>query len=297
MAKNGNTAERPEIAPAVERMLGRPTEGWTSLDGGRSNAIWRVSAGGERLVCKLYRSARASTLFPNLATAEILALDALAGTALAPRLVGRFDSDGATGVVYHYVEGARVPVSEAFCRGVGAALRRLHARPVPEGLRSVSLAGVTAQVAEIVEDLPASVKSEVARRRPVGVPPASARLAFLHGDPVPANVVIGPDGPVLIDWQCPAAGDPIEDAFVFLSPAMQALYGDGPLPEAARVAFWRGYDDADVWNRYAAAVPWLHWRMYGYCLAMAARGESDYRAAAELERAALEQLDQSDDAT
>ena len=37
----------------------------------------------------------------------------------------------------------------------------------------------------------------------------------------------------LIDWQCPALGDPAEDIACFLSPAMQVIYGAGPL-DAAR---------------------------------------------------------------
>ena len=33
----------------------------------------------------------------------------------------------------------------------------------------------------------------------------------------------------LIDWQCPAIGDPIVDIMMFLSPGMHEIYGSGKL--------------------------------------------------------------------
>ena len=122
---------------------------------------------------------------------------------------------------------------------------------------------------------------------PIEVSPASA--VFLHGDPVPANMVCGPDGLCLIDWQCPALGDPHEDIFVLLSPAMQSLYGGRVLGKDDVAAFFAGYR-AQHHRRYRSLAPFFHWRMAAYCLWKAEQGAKDYRAAATLEIDALETL-------
>ena len=41
---------------------------------------------------------------------------------------------------------------------------------------------------------------------------ATTRLALVHGDVSPKNVLIGPDGPVLLDAECAWYGDPAFDA-------------------------------------------------------------------------------------
>jgi thiamine kinase len=39
---------------------------------------------------------------------------------------------------------------------------------------------------------------------------------LLHTDVVPGNLILGDKGLQLIDWQCPAIGDPIVDIMMFL---------------------------------------------------------------------------------
>jgi aminoglycoside phosphotransferase (APT) family kinase protein len=126
--------------------------------------------------------------------------------------------------------------------------------------------------------------------RPVSaeVPP-SAKRALLHGDPVPGNILVTPDGLRLIDWQCPAVGDPVEDLALFLSPAMQLIYRGAPLTRAEGDAFTAAYADPQVQDRLNAMQPWHHWAMAAYCAWKAARGAQRYAQAMELELAALEQ--------
>ena len=52
---------------------------------------------------------------------------------------------------------------------------------------------------------------------------------LLHTDVVPGNLILGDEGLRIIDWQCPAIGDPIVDIMMFLSPAMHEIYGSGKL--------------------------------------------------------------------
>ncbi|MDZ7906962.1 MAG: aminoglycoside phosphotransferase family protein, partial [Gemmobacter sp.] len=53
------------------------------LRGGRCNRLWRIGS----VVAKLYASGSARPLFPNDPLAEAAALQALAGTGLAPGLL------------------------------------------------------------------------------------------------------------------------------------------------------------------------------------------------------------------
>ena len=100
---------------------------------------------------------------------------------------------------------------------------------------------------------------------------------------MPGNIIATPNGPVLIDWQCPARGDPAEDLATFLSPAMHWLYR-GKLPdEAERAQFLDAYPDPVVVDRYLRLAPLFRWRMAAHCLWKAERGAADYATALKLE--------------
>jgi aminoglycoside phosphotransferase (APT) family kinase protein len=120
--------------------------------------------------------------------------------------------------------------------------------------------------------------------------PSSAFPALLHGDPVPGNVVWSArEGVTLIDWQCPAIGDPVHDIALALSPGMRRLYGCQPMIPDEQRRFWQAYADPSAQARYAALLPLLSARIAAHCLAQAARGRPGYAEAARAEIAALEQ--------
>lgn len=91
----------------------------------------------------------------------------------------------------------------------------------------------------------------------------------------------------LIDWQCPAIGDPTHDIAIFLSPAMQLLYRGAPLSENEVRQFLAGYPDQDIAQRYHELADWFHWRMACYCLLRASQGATDYSQAIELELSSI----------
>ncbi len=249
---------------------------WVPLRGGRVNRLWRV---GDWVV-KLYHPRGATPLFPNDAAAEAAALTALRGRGLAPRLVAAAPGDAPPCLVYDHLDG---PSAAATPDAAGALLARLHAEAPPSGLRRLSGgADILRQGDAMVAALPGALARRLRALRPAAPPPPDETV-FLHGDPVPANIVSTPDGPRLIDWQCPAAGDPAEDLAIHLSPAMQAIYGQGPLTPAQEAAFLDAYGHPARCRALAAAAPARHWRMAAYCLWKAARGDSAYGAAAELE--------------
>jgi aminoglycoside phosphotransferase (APT) family kinase protein len=122
--------------------------------------------------------------------------------------------------------------------------------------------------------------------RPTASVPSAERLALIHTDAGAGNVIVTTDGARLIDWQCPARGDPAEDLFAFLSPAFQVLYGNEPLAPGDRDRFLHVYADDDVVARLVALEPSLTYRMAAYCAQRRRRlGDDDPPATARYARA------------
>jgi aminoglycoside phosphotransferase (APT) family kinase protein len=107
--------------------------------------------------------------------------------------------------------------------------------------------------------------------------------AFLHGDPVPGNVISTKAGAVLIDWQCPARGDPVLDLFLAASPGMRAIYGGSIELEALLSA----YGAPSVTERFRTLAPLLHWRMAVYGQWKMEHGDPAYAVVRDAEKRAL----------
>lgn len=261
---------------------------WTPMGGGRSNHIWRIDGPDRCLVCKLYVETGGNLMFPNDPKAEALALRALSQTGLAPELVGEHTGHWGVALFYEYCPGE---VGRAKPGEAAALLALLHRTQAPEELRALpgGTAMIDTQVQRMLGGLNQALANDLGSLRPPGRVAPTDRAVFLHGDPVPANIVSGPEAITLIDWQCPAAGDACEDLAVYLSPAMQTLYGSQPLQTHEAEAFLAEYDNDVVVTRYRALAPHFHWRMAVYCHWKAALGSEDYRAAAALELASLAQ--------
>lgn len=253
----------PEALRRFAADYGLPDAPWVPLEGGRSNRAWRLGP----LVVKLYDSNDGNPVFPNDPAAERLALEWLAPEGIAPRLQGHGRTDSGAVLVYAHVAGTE------WREGPGRVARRLdrlHAIAPPPGLRqrpggSAMLAAETRHILSLCP--PGALRDNLLAAAPAGpaVPPATQR-AFLHGDPVPGNLIDAARGLVLIDWQCPAEGDPVEDHAIFLSPAMQMLYRGCPLSDAETDAYFTALADPETAARYRRAAPWYHWRMAAYCL-------------------------------
>jgi len=261
---------------------------WQPMDGGRTNSIWRITGDQGDFVCKLFQPQTDNPLFPNDPMAEVKALLSLAGHEIAPTLSSRFQTKFGTCLIYTYEPGKPWSGDPA---PVARLLRRLHAMDPPKGLRvlpsgSEALWRVTSQIVQRCADVPAPL-----RNTPLAPEvPASAQRCFLHGDAVAGNILIGAGGARLIDWQCPAIGDPSEDLAVFLSPAMQHLYGGHALGTDATQDFLAAYGDPIATLRYPALKAYFHLRMAAYCLWKFQTGHADYLRAMALELDALERL-------
>lgn len=260
---------------------------WVPLAGGRTNPIWRIETAQGAVVCKLFRSNAATPLFPNDPTAEAIALNALEGTSLAPRLIATGATNAGDSLVYSYVPGApwRAGVTP-----VARLLSQLHKRPLPNGLARAETGAVAllAQGQMMLDDIGTQGRA-LQGLKPAPVQMPAIAPVFLHGDVVPGNLLQGDKGLTLIDWQCPCVGDPCDDLAVFLSPAMQSIYGETPLSSEDEQAFLSAYDAPEIVRRYRALAPIYNWRMATFCLWKAARGDPDYAQAAKHEIARLKQ--------
>jgi hypothetical protein len=245
--------------------------GWQSLAGGRTNRAWRIGD----CVIKVYDPDAASPLFPNDPRAEAQALAQIGPIGLAPRLL----ASGDDWVAYAHVEGTPGMADPA---EIARCLFRIHQQR-GEGYRRLpsGSAAIVAQTNAIL----AACKGHVPQPPDIPDMPEVAHPVLIHGDAVAGNIIATPDGPVLIDWQCPALADPAEDLAIFLSPAMQWLYR-GKLPdEAERARFLGAYPDPIAVDRYLRLAPLFQWRMAAHCLWKSERGASDYMSALRLELA------------
>ena len=263
------------VTPVATYLTGEAEPTWTPLLGGRTNRLWRVRQGARASVVKLYDPSSATLLFPNDPEAEFAALSHLAPRGLAPEPVAQFDSPEGPVVIYRYIPGR---AQDAALQDLARPLSRVHrADPMP---RCRSLPSGSAAVIAQTDAILAQCRGRPSplhnlRRAVLALPEiASTRSRLIHGDPVATNVVATPTGPVLIDWQCPAMGDPCEDLAIVLSPSMQESYRGEMLSEAEAAEFLTSYPDAALIKRYQQLAPHYHLRMAAYALWCAETGRS-----------------------
>ena len=109
---------------------------------------------------------------------------------------------------------------------------------------------------------------------------------LVHRDAGPGNLIDNGTDLMLIDWQCPGAGDPVEDLAAFLSPAFQILYGRAPLTADEEEAFLDAYPTPLVVRRLRRMRSSYDWRMAAYCGWRAERlADTDPTASATYTRA------------
>ncbi len=256
------------------------------LAGGQTNRVWRLRGEVYDLVLKLYVSGASTPLFANDPAREVACLAALSGSGLAPAPVAADPRAGPPWLLYRHLPGRR------WAQGVEAVahlLARVHAAAPPPGLPWApdGSAALARQALEILSLCRTARAAELRALAPRGQVAPSGQARLLHGDPVAGNIVVHAGRAALIDWQCPALGDPAEDLAIFTSPAMQLAYRGTPLSAEEKQAFLGAYPDRAALDRYRALGPWYHWRMAAYCLYQAERGRAVYAEGLELERAAL----------
>jgi thiamine kinase len=273
---------RPTVEAALPHVAGAE---WEPLAGGRTNPVFKINADAP-LVCKLSCLSGETPLFGNRALDEAAILKHLEGSGLAPSLTDVLAVPEGEILIYSFVEG------DILTQTIPAAvriLRQVHQAEIPDNLPRVdgSSAAIIQKTKAILETLPVQKAMAISFAEPKVELPDTLVPRLIHGDPVPANFIQSKGKLTLIDWQCPAIGDPCEDLAIALSPAMNAVYGDGPLTPQQMKECLNAYGDRTVSDRYRKLAPLFHWRMAAYCAWKVEQGDKDYAAGVKLELAAL----------
>ena len=278
-----------------DRDLVPPAARWISQAGGRTNRVWQVGRGDQSVICKLFGSPGDNPLFPNHPREEFAVLTALHPQRLAPRPLALVACASGTALVYRHLKGRPWRRDPEI---VARLLARLHTRRIELPLRRLDSGSVALerQISDISAGLETPLPRPAARSERASVPPVRDAV-LIHTDVVANNIIVAPDSARLIDWQCPAMGDPCEDIASFLSPAMQYLYRGEPLTGAEVARFLATYPTREIVHRYHRLRPLFHLRIAAYCAWQAERGEAGYRDAMELELSAGHQThDQNEQA-
>ena len=200
-----------------------------ALTGGVSSEIWRVDL-GERVVCVKRALAKLRVEADWQAPVERsryelawyeLANDIMAG--VAPRVFP--GDDDARVIVMEYLDAGSHKLWKDELRAgranpsdaaqIGRRIARVHAGtagvdtvsqrfPPNDIFRAIRLEPYLGAVAEIHVDLRDTLLALSHRT-------ANTRLAMVHGDVSPKNILIGPHGPVFLDAECACIGDPAFD--------------------------------------------------------------------------------------
>jgi hypothetical protein len=240
----------------------------TLLAGGYRNAVWKVRSSHGSFIEKVYAldADGPNPVFPNIPDHEVATLRHLAGSGLAPTFESFDERRGDRPAVlrYRFVPGV------AWQRGVADVaqlLSRVHAS-TPPPLRHTLGSGAEAVTAAdaMVDDVPADLAVRLRRHRPEGLPgDGPPRRCLVHTDCGPGNLLRTRAGLILIDWQCPGIGDPVEDLSCFASPAIQHLYRCPPLSARLVERFLTAYDDPAAGLRYRRHGAGWHYRLAAYC--------------------------------
>ncbi|MEX0349345.1 MAG: phosphotransferase [Paracoccaceae bacterium] len=266
-----------------------PAGSFRPLLGGRTNRVWKLVGSGPERVLKLYQSAIPNPLFGNDPALETLCLNALVTTGLCPKFRASGEIPNAVWVLYEHAAGTPWRTDTA---PVARLLAKLHALnptlALPTG--SNGSAALEASGAYILSLCHTAERERLLDLRPTGCVLPTPVTRLIHGDPVAGNILVNGTSLVLIDWQCPAIGDPAEDLALFLSPAMMQVYRGAPLRPNEIRAFLTAYPDTEIVARYETLKPWFAWRMAAYCLWRAENGSEEYAQGLPFERALLESV-------
>ena len=254
---------------------------WHTQTGGRTNKVWRLK-GEKDLICKLYLETKTNPLFNNCPDAEYACLVCLDGSDIAPKPYKYLKTPFGEVLLYNYIKGHTWSHD---VETVSELLNRIRKHKYPKGLRFLS--NLTSDIKqtglEIINRLNDYHKNELMNICP-DVSISDIEPVLLHTDVVPGNLIIGKEGLRLIDWQCPAIGDPIVDIMMFLSPGMHEIYGSRKLSMIDYEIFLMSLN-SDLRNRYNKISPLYHWRLAAYCFWKAEQGFIEY------ENAALAEID------
>jgi thiamine kinase-like enzyme len=254
---------------------------WHAQTGGRTNKVWRL-IGEKDLICKLYLDSNTNPLFNNTPEEEYKCLLWLESSNIAPKPYKYLKTPFGEVLLYNYIKGHTWSHD---VETVSELLTRIRKHKYLKGLRILSNlpSDIKQTGLEIISKLNCYHKNKLINICP-DVSVSDIEPVLLHTDVVPGNLILGDEGLRLIDWQCPAIGDPIVDIVMFLSPGMHEIYGSGKLSMKDHEIFLMNLTPK-LRSRYNIIGPLYHWRLAAYCFWKAEQGFVEY------EKAALAEID------
>ena len=265
---------------------------WTQLTGGRSNRVWHLRTNNDLDLCvKLYpKNPWQNPLFPNDPRYEHSCLKALAPHGISPKPIGFIETSVGPCLIYEHISGTILDDQVTL---IAQCLAQLHQLPTLDGLREASVGSeqIGADGQHILGRCQTSTKKLLQNLMPETFVASVPLRRMIHADPVPTNIIVSEGKARLIDWQCTAIGDPVEDLCHFISPAMQRLYRQSILTNEGVASFIKSYAKYSATfdeTRFLNLRVWYSWRIAAYCLWQIEHGNSAYNKALELEISALE---------
>ena len=238
------------------------------LTGGVSSDIWRITTShgqvcAKRALPKLRVAADwHAPISRNLYEARWMRVANEAVPGCTPRVLGQHPALGV--LVMSYLPGEAYPLWKGqlrdgqvdldTARGVGQLLARIHghsaARPELAArfdtdalFFDIRLEPYLLASARLHPELAPALEALVATTQ-------ACRLALVHGDVSPKNILIGPSGPVLLDAECAWYGDPAFDlAFCLNHLLLKCLWN--PAAAGTLLAAFEALSDA-----YLQSVDW-----------------------------------------
>ncbi|MFT4606623.1 MAG: thiamine kinase [Gammaproteobacteria bacterium] len=240
----------------------------TKLTGGYHNYVYRLrNNNGIDWVIKQYVTQSNVPLFPVLPDHESGALKALEETGITPKYID-FLSTTESGeiLIYEFVEGEQWQKDTA---SVARMLSKVHQAKNDQPFRQLPNKPdeLTQQTQAILDQMHDNTEaSELLDQYMIPSDwSGTVKRCLIHTDCGPGNIIVGNQGPVLIDWQCPGLGDPIEDLINFSSPSIQILYGLDPLSDDQLSTFFEAYSNSDAMLRIAEIGNYYRARFLAYC--------------------------------
>ena len=237
----------------------------TALSGGVSSDIWRVDLGsGPICVKRALPRLRVEQLWEVpvernryermwIETANTI-IPGVAPKVLAADDAGCFAMELLEGYPLWKAELAEGRADRDFAVKVGGSLARIHAATAKDkdcpakfdtdkNFHAIRLEPYLIAAAKVHPALSPVLENLVART-------ANTKLALVHGDVSPKNILIGPRGPVFLDAECAWYGDPAFD----LAFCLNHLLLKGLWVPVRRKAFLQCYDV--LAEAYLAGVNW-----------------------------------------
>jgi aminoglycoside phosphotransferase (APT) family kinase protein len=222
---------------------------FTRLTGGVSSDIWRIEQGGRSLVVKRalekLRVAEdwRAPVTRNAAEAQWLAVVQGILPAVVPRVL--YHDEAAGLFVMDYLPPGTTPVwkarllagevDPAFAEAVGRTVGRIHAATSgqPELAQRFDNAAAfhALRIAPYLEASAARHPGLAATIGAVAAATAARRDCLIHGDVSPKNILVGPEGPIVLDAECATWGDPAFDlAFCLNHLLLKGVHAGDPEP-------------------------------------------------------------------